>query len=224
MQTSPDWIVVSDFDGTLTIKDIGNELCLEAFPEHFRKIHASYKRGELDLRSMQKLLWENFPYTAQKFEERSLALAELRPGVNEFLEKCVDQSIPVYVASCGLKPYISPVLEKLLSTKAKKAILDLRCNLAEFDHEKICTFTPPDSNPNSPYPLDKGAWAIELAQKYGPDTKILGIGNGTSDKSMIGSVDLIAATEGLAEHCIKNNFSYIPFEDFRDLHSLVIFS
>ncbi len=218
------WIVVSDFDGTLTVKDIGNELCLEAFPDKFKKIHATYKRGELDLRSMQKLLWTHFPYNAQKFRERALALASLRPGVNSFFEKCVDQKIPVFVASCGLKPYITPVLDSLLSPKAATAIKDLRCNLAEFDHEKISVFTAPDSDSASPYPLDKGAWAKELALEYGGSTKILGIGNGTSDQSMIGSVNLLAATEGLEEHCKKNELPYIPFEDFRDLLSLVIFS
>lgn len=222
--TSPSWIVVSDFDGTLTEKDIGNELCLDAFPDHFRAIHRRYKNGELDLKTMQKILWENFPYSESKFTERALHFASLRPGVNDFLEKCLDQNIPVYVASCGLQPYITPVLDKLLRPRAHQAVLDLRCNRAEFDEEKISRFIPPQSRPESPYPLDKGEWARELAQKFGPQTKILGIGNGSSDRSMVGAVHLLAATEGLAEYCTQQKQSFRYFDDFTELLNLEIFS
>jgi len=220
---SSKWIVVTDFDGTITEKDIGNELCLEVFPDHFRSVHGRYKKGELDLKSMQKLLWEKFPYSEAQFIERSLFHGKLRPGVVDFLEKCADRNVPVYVASCGLLPYIESTLTSKLTRKARSAILEIRSNLVEFDATSISKFIPPATDENCPYPLDKGAWASELKIKLGADSQILGIGNGTSDRSFIGHVNLLAATEGLAEWCTKNAQPYIPFEDFRQLIALDVF-
>lgn len=209
-------VIVTDFDGTLTEKDVGNELCREVIGPRFKELHASYKAGGLDLRTMQQKLWLGFPLSEKAFRERALHHGRLRPGVIEFLEKCVDDEIPVYVASCGLRPYIDVVLNAKLSPKALKAIREVRCNEATFDAEKISTFTAPDDASVSKYPLDKGAWCEALRITH-PGKKVIAIGNGTSDHSFAGHADRLLATEGLATWCEKNNVPFEPFEDFFDI-------
>lgn len=209
-------IIVTDFDGTLTQKDVGNELCREVIGARFKELHTIYKAGGMDLRTMQQKLWLGFPLSEKAFHERSLFYGRLRPGVIEFLEQCADTDTPVYVASCGLRPYIDVVLRANLSPKAMKAIRETRCNEAAFDHEKICTFTAPDDESVSKYPLDKGAWCQAL-RKVHPGKKVIAIGNGTSDYSFAGHADRLFATEGLATWCEKNNVSFEPFEDFFDI-------
>lgn len=214
------WIVVSDFDGTLSRKDVGNELCKEVLGETFFEIHRLYKKGGIDLRAMQQKVWQNFPLSEARFLERSLHYGELRPGVNEFLEHCLAHAVPVYVASCGLRPYIEVVLKQNLTPPARAAIKGLRCNEARFDHEKIAYFAAPDAETKSAYPLDKGAWCNELRAQH-PGAKVLAIGNGTSDYSFAGHVDRLAATEGLATWCTQKKIPFEPFEDFRNMHELL---
>ena len=221
MGSSPaDWGVVTDFDGTLTTTDIGNELCLVAAPEKYRELQGAYRRGELGLKEYQHKMWMNFPLSESEFCAKARSLATLREGVVEFFEFCQERSIPIFVASCGLRPYIEVVLKELLSKKAQLAIQDVRCNDVRFSSSNICEFTPPKSEPTCPYPLDKGAWSSELRLKI-PLKRILGIGNGTSDRSFVGHVDHLAATEALAQWCVASQTKHTFFESFNTLSDIL---
>lgn len=213
------WVIATDFDGTLTQKDVGNEIHKELKNEDFYSLQAAYRRGELPLKELQLRMWQDFPISEKEFCKLALKHASLREGVNEFLEKCFDHSIPVYVTSCGILQYIETVINELLSEKAKKSIHAIECNHAKFDSHKLSQFIPPISDPSSPYPLDKGAWIKNIRKDKHPHSKILGIGNGTSDRSFAGQVDLLAATEGLAKWCLENQRAYIPFENFHEIDS-----
>ena len=79
-----DWIIVTDFDGTLTEKDVGNELCKLYRPQEFKDLSAAYNSGELTLRDFQQTMWNGFPTSRSVFAETSLRVASLRPGVHEF--------------------------------------------------------------------------------------------------------------------------------------------
>ena len=216
------WIVVTDFDGTLTDKDVGNELSKEALGPYFYDTHGRYKKGEFGLRELQQKIWQNFPMTESLLIERSMHHGQFRPGVSEFLAKCAKQNIPVYVASCGVRQYIESVLSKL-EPEARSAVHEIRCNEAEFGPTGIKRFLPPTAAADCPYPLDKGAWALEIAARH-PGRKLLGIGNGTSDRSFWPRVHKLAATEGLADWCRANNVPFTAFEDFRSLLDLEIFA
>ena len=76
--TTP-FIVVTDFDGTLTERDIGNELSMIYRPQLFKDLHASYSAGNLRLREFQQQLWTGFPCSKEEFIHASLKAASLRP-------------------------------------------------------------------------------------------------------------------------------------------------
>lgn len=216
------WIVVSDFDGTLAEKDVGNELCKEVIPELFADLQGRYRREEITLRELQQGLWTRFPMPEKLFRERAAFYGVFRPGVIEFLTQCQAQNIPVYVASCGIRTYIETILDVHLPHKLRSVIQGVYCNDASFDAKGISDFRPPDSDPSSPYPLDKGALAIKLKAKH-PGSRVYGLGNGSSDRSFWPHIDKLAATEGLARWCTEKKIPYTPFENFYDLLSLEIF-
>ncbi|MBS1984498.1 MAG: haloacid dehalogenase-like hydrolase [Bdellovibrionales bacterium] len=217
-----EWIIVLDFDGTITERDVGNELSAEALGQRFFDTHAAYKRKEFGLKELQQKIWTNFPMGEKHFRERALHYAKLRPGVVEFFDRCLAKKIPVYIASCGIRAYIEAILDGLLPTRTRPAIRDIRCNEARFGANSIAEFIPPASSPDCPYPLDKGAWAMEMKARH-PGAKVFAAGNGTSDRSFWPHVDLLAATEGLATWCSENKVPFTPFEDFRDFKDLPIF-
>lgn len=196
---------------------MGNELCDEFLGARFHDTHARYRRGELSLKEMQRSVWELFPCDERTFRKRASEIGRLRPGVIEFLDRCASRGVPVFIASCGLRPYIEPVLEAHLPKHLQGAIHEIRCNEAVFDPKHLAEFLPPETSADCPYPLDKGAWSSELKAKFPPGTKILGIGNGTSDRSFAGHVTELATTEALTTWCVKNGVAHIPFHDFRDL-------
>ncbi len=217
------WIVATDFDGTLTVMDVGNEIAEEVLGDRFHEIMKQYRSGALSLKDMQKAMWEKFPMGEKKFRERAMHYGTLKPGVVNFLERCADEGVPVYIASCGLRPYIEATLEAKLTPKAKRAILEIKCNEVVFGSSQINQFIPPHTTPECPFPLDKGLWASELKSRYNTGVKVVGIGNGTSDRSFVGHVDHLAATEALAKWFTQHNISYTPFETFDELQNLPIF-
>ncbi len=214
------WIVVTDFDGTLTDKDIGNELCIKFIPDKYEELRKLYKAKALNLRHYQLQMWTDFPTNESVFRAFVRENARFRPGVVEFLILCLEKRIPIYIASCGLRPYIDEALSHLLpKTHARSDLIqEIRCNEATFDDKRLKTFSlaTPEKNASRGYSLDKGAWCTELRVKH-PGHKILGIGNGTSDQTFIGHTDILAATEGLADFCRQAGHPFVPFEDFHDL-------
>ncbi|MEO5666938.1 MAG: haloacid dehalogenase-like hydrolase [Bdellovibrionota bacterium] len=211
------WVVATDFDGTITRLDVGNEIHKSLKPDDFVALQGAYRRGELGLKDLQKGMWENFAMSEADFKKRARDFGTLRDGANDFLEYCVDQKIPVYVASCGIRTYIETVLDALLTPKARASILGIQCNNAVFSGDKLSQFIPPPSSPDSPYPLDKGAWIQDIRRDQHPDAKILGIGNGTSDRSFAGQVDRLAATEALARWCETQKIPFFAFESFQEI-------
>ena len=216
MMTTTPWIIVSDFDGTLTQKDIGNEICKLFIPDLFKRLHADYYAGRLNLRELQAALWTNFPCSQELFIQSSLRVASLRPGVNEFLEHCAHKQIPFYIASCGMDLYFQTVIDRFFSKFSQAAVLGMACNKIEFDDTKLVKITPPDENPLHPEPLHKGQWAKSLSEKHG-GAKIIAIGNGGSDRTFLGYSDVIFATEKLVKTCEDAGQAYTPFDNFFDI-------
>lgn len=213
--SSSDWIVITDFDGTLTEKDVGNELCKLFAADKFNELHKKFRAGEINLKDYQKEMWTGFPCSEKEFIECSKRIGSLRPGVNEFLEYCLDKSIPVYVASCGIEQYIHSVIDSFFSGFSKSAIKGTRCNRAQFEGSILKTLIAPESN-DPTLPLHKGKWAQELSQKHG-GAKTLCIGNGTSDRSFINHCDKIAAADSFYKYCVENYHKCIKFDSFFDL-------
>lgn len=213
------WIVVSDFDGTISQKDIGNELCKIAIPDKFTKLLKRYRSEDITLRDMQEEFWLGFPMDQETFTKNSLEFGAFRPGVNEFFESCTDKNIPIYIASCGMDAYINPVLDKNLSEKAKKSLCEVRSNQVLFDHQKISELITPLSDKSNPLPFHKGEWCCELAEIH--QANVLAIGNGTSDRSFIGNVSKIAACDSFSDYLKATDHDHFQFTDFNDLLTLL---
>ena len=52
---SPVWVV--DFDGTLALHDVGDELCDSFADPAWRDVGAAWRRGELTLPEAQRRMW-----------------------------------------------------------------------------------------------------------------------------------------------------------------------
>lgn len=210
-----EWIVVTDFDGTLTEKDVGNELCKLYRPQEYKDLSNEYNAGVLTLRDFQQKMWTGFPTSREVFSESALRFAKLRPGVNEFLELCAHKEIPVYIASCGIDAYIEPVIERYFSKFAQAAIKGMACNKSEFSDEKLAKLIAPNQNLAEAEPLHKGRWARELGNQHA--RKVVAIGNGGSDRTFIAHVDKLFATEKLPKICAAAGQEYTEFEHFFDI-------
>ena len=210
-----EWIVVTDFDGTLTEKDVGNEICKCFKPKEFEDLTIKLRSNVLTLREFQHQMWTHFPANKEQFVQAALRSASLRPGVNEFLEICAHKNIPVFIASCGMDVYIESVIDRFFSKFAQASIKGISCNKTVFTETELESIIAPNQDLSQSEPLHKGEWAQELAKKH--RSKVMAIGNGTSDKSFLGHVDLIFATEKLIKTCESAGHPFTPFQNFFDI-------
>ncbi len=215
------WAVLCDFDGTISQLDVGNEIHRSVFPDEFLSLQKSYRSGDLNLRQLQLAMWKNFPLNQKEFCRRAETFATFRPGFREFLRYCHKKNVSFIVASCGIRDYIEAVLARELSPEDRQLIAAVHCNDAHFDEKKLTTLITPEDE-SSDLTLDKGKLARELRHEK-PALKILGIGNGTSDRSMAGHVDRLAATDALARWAESSHTAHIAFDDFETLIEAAIF-
>lgn len=208
---------VLDFDGTVTQKDVGNEICEAIDPQKYFSLQTAYRQNKLSLRDYQKQMWEDLPLSQNQMRELAMKNSALRSGVEDFLGFCAKSSYPVFIASCGIRDYIEPVLQKEIPIQLREIIQQVSCHEAEFHGERLTRLVFRDTEEVSSFwPFDKGRWCRELKNSF-PDSICVGVGNGSSDRNFVGAVDQLFATDALAKYCQKEGVEYFHFETFHEI-------
>lgn len=215
--TSPDskLAVLVDFDGTITMQDIG-DVVIETFAkEDWRPVSDSYERGEISLRE----LWAaEISYLRAEdndaMREYARDIAKVRPGFHEFVTYCEENSIPLEVASSGITFYINAVLEK-----AKVKGLPVAAPSLAFDAEGRGLVTFENGL------RDCGITAMCKCERVWQQRRlgrtVLFVGDGASDYCAALQADHVMARSALARYCERENVPFTPFEHFDEVRTVV---
>ncbi|HBA61122.1 MAG TPA: hypothetical protein DCZ92_09945 [Elusimicrobia bacterium] len=111
MKRAANWAAVSDFDGTITMRDVGDHLLLHYGFSDKETIEASYSL---------KVRVEDFmkrAFSGARLTERAIAAfvrtrVKSRPGFRAFARFCGRHKIPFEVASGGIDLYAGPFFKK----------------------------------------------------------------------------------------------------------------
>lgn len=200
-----------DFDGTVTQKDIGDEICDRFAPPAWRDIDAAWVRDEISLPDAQRKMW------ALARAERPEALAyareigHLRPGLDALLAAARRAGATVWLASGGFDFYIEALLGP------RMAVFE-RCyfNTTRFIDGRIEVEFPHGELACGRCAVCKGK-VCDAARASGRPT--LFIGDGASDRCAIGRADRVFAVRGslLARACDERGAAYEPFDDFAEI-------
>src|SRR5256885_15857826 len=79
-------VVVLDFDGTVTTKDIGDEVCDRFAPPAWRDIDAEWVRNEISLPEAQRRMWALARCSREEAVAFGREVGELRAGLDRFLD------------------------------------------------------------------------------------------------------------------------------------------
>lgn len=204
-------MVVLDFDGTVTHKDIGDEICDRFAPPAWREIDAAWVRNEISLPDAQRKMW------ALARAERSEALAyaqqigHLRPGLDALIDAAVAAGAELWLASGGFDFYIEALLGARLTRFARTyfngtRFVDGRIEV-EFPHARLAC---------GRCAVCKGKVCDE-ARADG--RRVFFIGDGASDRCAIGRADRLFAVRGSLLHraCDERGVPCVPFERLDEL-------
>lgn len=200
--------IITDFDGTITTRDIGNALCF-----HFGTMKpTSSLVKDYDTKEDPSIWFNKFfgPIKAnqQEFESIILSYAIVKKGFEEVAKFAQEHKIPFEIVSGGLDIYIKPILKKY-----NLPPLPMYCVRGNLTPKGIKVDFP--DYPTTPLD-DFKAQRVKYYKNKGYTTIFLG--DGLVDLEAAKEADILFATDYLAELCDRHK---IPFQEFKDFTKLL---
>ncbi len=105
------WAAVSDFDGTITLRDVGDHLLLHYGFADRRTIEESYSL-KVRVEDFMKRAFAGAPLTEKMIADFVRERVRPRPGFREFILFCESAGVPFEIASGGVDLYADPFFKK----------------------------------------------------------------------------------------------------------------
>lgn len=204
-------VLVIDFDGTITDKDIGDEVCDRFADPSWKEIDAAWVRNEISLPEAQRQMWA----LARAGREEAVAYARKvghrRPGLHGLLERVGALGGEAWLASGGFDFYV----EALLADDA--ALLKRRYyNHTRFEDGRILVEFPHQALACDRCAVCKGK-VCDLARQIA--RRVIFVGDGSSDRCAVGKADTLFAVAGgvLDTHCAALGAAAVRFSDLAEV-------
>jgi 2-hydroxy-3-keto-5-methylthiopentenyl-1-phosphate phosphatase len=204
-------VIVLDFDGTVTQKDIGDELCDRFAPPGWRAVDEAWIRNEITLPEAQRQIWGQV--RAERSEAVAFArqIAHERPGLAALLAAAAGAGAELWLASGGLDFYIEAILGERLGRFARSYF-----NGARFAGGGIAIEFSSAGMACDRCAICKGKVCDQARATGRP---VFFIGDGSSDRCAIGRADRLFAVRDslLARTCDQRGAAYVPFDSFDEV-------
>ncbi|GAC1598883.1 MAG: MtnX-like HAD-IB family phosphatase [Myxococcales bacterium] len=209
--------VVCDFDGTATLRDIGDEISKHFGGAAFWESQsARFRSGELDTRGIIEAIYRNTRASEDEIRSFAAREARLRPGFVELVEAARARGAPFVLASGGLRQYIEAVLEANLAPALRRTI-EIRANEGIFARGAALRVGFPGEAASRSLGCEVCGTCKRVAvadQRRAGARTIVGIGDGFADRCLARFADKVFARQGsfLERHCAANAIAHEPFE------------
>ncbi|TLZ52892.1 MAG: hypothetical protein E6K18_01900 [Methanobacteriota archaeon] len=198
--------VVTDFDGTITKRDVAELLLQEFTGDAWLEIEREHAR----IGTRETLVREFDLVRATRLQILAAAerLAEIDPTFPTFLAYARRNGIPVEIVSEGFDTYLGHLLARW------GLDVPFRTNHAEFDDDRIeLSFPYADATCTLCGTCKMDRVLALRAAGY----RVAYVGNGISDICPALEADLVFAKDDLAALCRKHEREHIPIRDFGDV-------
>lgn len=203
-----DIIVLCDFDGTISKKDVTDTLLEKFANPEWEEIEEMWQEG---LISSRECMARQYALVKASEEElvKFLEKMEIDPYFTQFIDLCRKKDYHLAVVSDGFDFYI----DKILARHGANG-LDVYANHLEFKNSEIKTHFPHVNEDCRTCGNCKTSFFHHFKK---PGNKVVYIGDGWSDRCIAQESDIIFAKGKLATFCHENGISYIPYLTFADI-------
>lgn len=200
--------VFSDFDGTISAKDVGASL-FNYFSD--RRNSGTVKLWIEQRITSRECLWRECHYIKAGKDDMIAALnrIDIKAGFADFVTLLSARNIPLHIVSDGLDFYIDAFLSKAGFTG-----LDIHSNRAHFVNGSLYPSFPYFASGCGFCGTCKGERVKSLRQ--GGELTIY-IGDGFSDRCAVGVADVLFARDDLARLAQEKSVDWVGFADFYDI-------
>lgn len=208
-------IIFSDFDGTITDRDV-IMMIMEAFaPPQWRDIvDRILDQRTLSIRDGVTQLFHLIPGSKkQEIIEFVMENVRFRPGFEAFLDFCQAQDIPFLVVSGGVDFFIEPLLAPYRDK------LEIFCNQGVFTPERIDLIFPYEDATCQPCG-QCACCKLKILDRYPRESHMrIAIGDSLTDLGMSKVSDRVYARARLIDYCAEEGVPVHAFETFGDIQA-----
>ncbi len=200
--------VLSDFDGTITMTDVAEDLLARFAPKEWEEIERLHRARGIGTREAMARQFALVHARREELVEYAKRTARMDPAVPAFLRFCGGRGIPFEIVSEGLDFYLHALI------KSWNLDVPVRTNRAVFEDGRVrieYPFADPTCTLCGTCKLNR---VFELrASSY----RVVYIGDGDSDLCAAVEADHVFAKRRLAELCDSEEIAYTPFEEFSEI-------
>jgi len=201
-------IVQCDFDGTLTVEDMGFYL-LDTFAKgEWRRWLQDYRDKKITVGEFNSRAFATVRTAKEELLAAIRSETRLREGFSELVAYCREKGFRLAIVSNGVDFYINSIL-------ADAGLGDVEAHAATSRFHpgglKVQYIGPDDIPLNDDF---KAAYTrFFLKEGY----KVAYVGNGPSDANPASLSQHVFARDGLLEYCKEKNLPCQPFNDMHDV-------
>jgi len=200
--------VFCDFDGTISLNDVGNEFFTRFTNGKAKKFVDLWKAGKIDSKEMYLHSVEQVNISLDQLSE-FVNSQKIDPFFFDFVKLCETGSDQVSIVSDGMDFYIQPLL-----LRNELDYLTVYSNKLFWRNGKLKAEFPYYEWSCGKCANCKG-YHLRLFKELG--NELILIGDGLSDVCAVKEADIIFAKNDLAKYCVKNRIEFIEFQNFSDI-------
>lgn len=208
MNNTKDFLVLVDFDGTVTQNDVGALFFATYAKDFYGEIISLWLEGKISSKECMERLCR-----LVKISELDLKKFVISQKIDDkfpdFVDLCKCRNIKLVILSDGLDYYIRLILNKFGLEE-----LPFFSNVLKFEDTKLV--------PEFPY-FDLGCGNCgnckknHLKKLRSKDQKVIYIGDGLSDRCAVTEADIVFAKKDLRKFCVEEGIEHYQFLDFGDV-------
>jgi 2-hydroxy-3-keto-5-methylthiopentenyl-1-phosphate phosphatase len=203
-------LVLCDFDGTISIRDMGYDLLNRFSSGDWEAIDRDFREGKIGSKEaysrIAKILKGDEKAVLSFIQKHS----DIDPYFTSFYQYCRERNIDVKIISDGLDFYIKTILETHHLSE-----IPFYANCGHFLKGKRMDLSFPHFNEECGLCGTCKKSLVQIHRKA--YDSILVIGNGISDRCAAREADFVFAKDTLYTYCIDQDIICHFFENFRDI-------
>lgn len=207
-------ILFLDFDGTVSKRDVIDAILEQYADERWLAVEEEWRAGRIGSRAC---LSEQIALVRATRGELDALLdsIELDEGLNDLLQTCAKNHVPVHIVSDGFDYCIRRILTRALTDFSCHGMRICASQLEpKGDHEWRVDFPFFHQACAHGCATCKPAVMSLLNRAHAPT---IFVGDGLSDRYAAASADLIFAKKSLAAYCLEQQIAHVTYDNLGDV-------
>lgn len=212
-------LIICDFDGTVTARDTNSTLARRFAPDTFAGLEGKLGRRELTLREVLSAEFRDVRVGLDAMLEVAMEIP-LRDGFEQFLDAADEHDATVVLLSSGFREFIEPMLHNA-GLHGRVPLVANSIRLDETGGHVTWRDLPECDLCGEP--CKRHDVAQLRAEHATPETTVVFVGDGFSDRCGAESADRVFARDSLASYLDKHGHAYEAWDDFTDVMQMLGF-